>query len=213
MEGFLDDYAFFAQALIDLFEASTEASYLEVALDLARRGLRRFEDAEEGGFFCTLEKAPHLLLRMKDDYDGAEPSGNSVATDVLLRLAHLTGDGDFRAIAERSLKAFAPKIKAQAAIAPQLLVALGRSLAVPEQTVFRCAEFDDQAKDLLTECWQTFAPEAEIVVVTDPAAERLSRIAPFLGGFQRTGKITLYKCRDFVCELPRIIGEKHGANA
>ncbi len=81
--AFLDDYAFLAQALLDLFEASSNAAYFVTAVDLARRGLKRFEDSQQGGFFSTLEGAGDLLLRMKDDYDGAEPSGNSVATDVL----------------------------------------------------------------------------------------------------------------------------------
>src|SRR5947207_4572981 len=89
--AFLDDYAFFAQALLDLFEACFNPSYLEMAANLAKRDLQPFEDTEQGGFFSTAPGAGDLLLRIKDDYDGAEPSGNSVAADVLLRLAHLTG--------------------------------------------------------------------------------------------------------------------------
>ena len=85
--AFLDDYAFLAQAMLDLFEASFEPKYLNLAAALARNGLQRFEDDEQGGFFSTVRGERDLLLRMKDDYDGAEPSGNSVATDVLLRLS------------------------------------------------------------------------------------------------------------------------------
>ena len=94
--AFLDDYAFLAQALLDLFEATSETRYLEIARNLAVEGFARFEDHEDGGFFSTEQNAPDLLLRVKDDYDGAEPSGNSVATDVLLRLAHLAGDETLR---------------------------------------------------------------------------------------------------------------------
>ena len=112
--AFLDDYAFLAQALIDLFEAGFNSSYLETAVNLAQNGFRQFEDIEQGGFFSTASGAGDLLLRMKDDYDGAEPSGNSVAADVLLRLAHLTGDSTFRDRAEKCLRVGCSKIGSSA---------------------------------------------------------------------------------------------------
>jgi uncharacterized protein len=101
---------------------------LRLAVDLAERGFSRFENGETGGFFSTEEHVDNLLLRLQDDYDGAEPSGNSIATDVLLRLAHITGNENFSSRASRSLSAFSPKIKAQPVMAPQMLVALGRWL-------------------------------------------------------------------------------------
>ena len=145
--AFLDDYAFLAQALLDLFEATSDAAYLETALDLANRGLTRFEDQQGSGFFSTEEGVSDVLLRIKDDYDGAEPSGNSVATDVLIRLAHITGDENFRQRATRSLHAFAPKLKAQPTMAPQMMVALARWLSEPEQTIVRCAAVDEDVPE------------------------------------------------------------------
>ncbi len=201
--AFLDDYAFVAQALLDLFEASFDPAYLRTAIDLAKRGFKQFEDATQGGFFSTAESAPDLLLRMKDDYDGAEPSGNSVATDVLLRLAHLTGDDEFRASAERSLRSFAPKMKAQPTMAPQMSVALGRWLAEPEQVVLRYGEANEKLAELLAHERENFAPAATVLALSDKAAEELRAIAPFLGGLDRKGNITLYRCRNFTCELPR----------
>ncbi len=180
--GFLDDYAFFAQALVDLFEATSDPRWLEPAVALARDGLTQFEDAEQGGFFSTVESASDLLLRMKDDYDGAEPSGNSVATDLLLRLAHITGDDQFRASAERSLRWFAPKMKAQPTMAPQMTVALGRWLAQPAQFVIRCAEVDGEVQALHREQQRKFAPNTTVLALSDAAAERLQVSAPFLGG-------------------------------
>jgi uncharacterized protein len=203
--GFLDDYAMFATALLDLFETSFNPSYLETAIDLARRGVLKFEDTENGGFFSTAERAPDLLLRLKDDYDGAEPSGNSVATDLLLRLAHLTGDDAFRSSAERSLRSFTPKLKAQPTIAPQMLVALGRSLAEPEQVVIRCAGRGSEVDQIVAEKRQGFAPNSVVLVITDESAGALAGIAPFLSTLERKGRITIYECRNFVCELPRVI--------
>jgi uncharacterized protein len=200
--AFLDDYAFLAQALLDLFEATSEARYLEIARNLAREGFARFEDREEGGFFSTEQNAPDLLLRIKDDYDGAEPSGNSVATDVLLRLAHLTGDETLREKAMRSLESFAPKIKAQPTMAPQMLAALGRSLAAPEQIVLRC---DTECRDLFERESRSFSPNTVVLALSDAAARALSSLCPFLGGLERKGKISIYRCRNFTCELPEVV--------
>ncbi len=204
--AFLDDYAFLAQALIDLFEASGEPTYLRSAIDLARRGFKQFEDTSDGGFFSTAESAPDLLLRMKDDYDGAEPSGNSVATEVLLRLAHLTGADEFRASAERALRSFAPKMKTQPSMAPQMAVALGRWLSEPEQLVLRYGERDEQLNNLLAQEREKFTPAATVLALSDKAAAELNDFSPFLSGLERKGRITLYKCRNFTCELPRNIG-------
>lgn len=203
--AFLDDYAFFAQALLDLFEATGEPRYLEVADNLARSGFIRFEDSGSGGFFSTAEHAPDVLLRIKDDYDGAEPSGNSVATDVLLRLAHLTGNDEFRSRALKSLRVFAPKIKSQPPIAPQMLVAVGRSLAEPEQVVIRCAIIDAEVKKLLTEERSRYAPYSIQLALTDAADDALRPISPFLSGLERRDRITVYHCRNFTCELPLVI--------
>lgn len=203
--AFLDDYAFFTQALLDLFEASGEPGYLDTAAKLARTGLARFEDRQDGGFFSTAAGAPDVLLRIKDDYDGAEPSGNSIATDVMLRLAHLTGNRIFRESAEKSLRAFAPKLAAQAAMAPQMLVGLGRSLAEPEQVVVRCQTVDCEVQQLLSEERKNFAPYAVFAPLSDNGAETLAHLSPFLAGLERKGRLTIYRCRNFVCELPVVI--------
>jgi uncharacterized protein YyaL (SSP411 family) len=203
--AFLDDYAFLAQGFLDLFEANFNPAYLQFAADLARRGLARFEDLEQGGFFSTADAAPDLLLRMKDDYDGAEPSGNSIATDVLLRLAHLTGDTTFRDQAERSLRAFAPKLKAQPVIAPQALVALDRWLSAPEQIVIRCSEITSKVESLIRERRAAFAPHSVVLAITDADAAGLADTAPFLAGLSRKGKIALYHCRNLACDLPEVV--------
>jgi uncharacterized protein YyaL (SSP411 family) len=203
--AFLDDYAFLSQALLDLFEAKPEAWLLKFAIDLAQRGLARFEDQRADGFFSTEADQSDVLLRIKDDYDGAEPSGNSVATDLLLRLAHLTGENGFAVQAARSLRAFAPKMKAQPTIAPQMLVALGRWLNDSEQVIIRCAELDDEAERLEREYTRKFSPSAVVLCIADRCADELREVSPFLAGLARRGRITIYECRNFTCRLPRVI--------
>ena len=203
--GFLDDYGMLASALLDLFEATFDPPYLQGAVDLVRHAITQFEDKSQGGFFSSGEYAPDLLLRMKDDYDGAEPSGNSVMTELLLRLAHLTGDDVFRASAERSLTGFAPKIKAQPTMAPQMLVAMDRWLAEPEQVVIRCAKIDAEVREMLADRRRHFAANTVLLALTDDDAASIANLAPFLAQLERKGRITVYECRNFTCELPRVI--------
>jgi uncharacterized protein YyaL (SSP411 family) len=202
--AFLDDYAFLTQALLDLFEAAGDPNYLDVAVKLATVGLDRFEDKTAGGFFSTEADAANLLFRLKDDYDGAEPSGNSVATDVLLRLHQITGNPEFRQRAERSLNSFAPKTKEQPSSAPQMLVALGRFLSPPEQVIIRCAEADKLSSEVSARFNAVFSPYTLTVLVTDEATRMLASSSPFISSLKRQSKVTVYECRDFVCSLPKI---------
>jgi uncharacterized protein YyaL (SSP411 family) len=207
--GFLDDYAFFCQALVDLFEATGTPHYLQVALELAAQMKRRFEDHDGGGFFSTEAGKTDLLLRMKDDYDGAEPSGNSVATHVLIRLAYITGEDSLRQSAEKSLKAFAPKIKVQPTMVPQMLCALAAWLQEPEHYVVRVAGEADtglaEVKALVEGRRAVLKPEMMTIVLTDDAASQLSSTSPFLHSLKRQGRITIYDCQSFTCALPHVI--------
>lgn len=201
--GFLDDYAFFILALLDLYEANFDPRYLQIAVDLAQRGLSAFEDQENGGFFSTSATDPHLVLRIKDDYDGAEPSGNSAATEALLRLAQMTGEISFRERAEKSLRASAGKLRDQPINAPYLLASMGRLLAGTGQIVVRCAERSPRAEQILNETRQQFLPYDSCFLVSDDDLPVLAPVAPFIASLERRATITLYECKNFVCELPK----------
>ncbi len=135
IEGFLDDYAYLALALLDMYETTFEAADLEWTQTLAQRAIELFEDRDQGGFFSTGAETKDLVLRLKDDYDGAEPSGNSGMAMVLLRLARITGREDFRLSAERTLKAFAGRLRGAPTAAPQMLVAHAFSMGRPMEIV------------------------------------------------------------------------------
>ncbi|HLH38606.1 MAG TPA: thioredoxin domain-containing protein, partial [Bryobacteraceae bacterium] len=139
IDGFLDDYAFLIQALLDLYETSFEAADFQFALRLAEKSLELYEDRDNGAFFSTPPSAS-LILRLKDDYDGAEPSGNSAIALALLRLARMTGREDFRRAADRTLEAFAAHLNSGAASVPQMLVALEFALANPKEIVLTDAD-------------------------------------------------------------------------
>src|SRR5262249_8162738 len=102
--GYLDDHASFAAGLVDLFEATWDLGWLRLAEAVTARMVALFHDAQGGGFFATTGADPSVLLRMKEDWDGAEPAGSSVAAGLLLHLAEL-GQEDLRALADGTLAA------------------------------------------------------------------------------------------------------------
>jgi len=200
--GFLDDYAFFAQALLDIYETNFETYYLELAAQLAVRMRELFEDTEGGAFFSTAEGDSNLIMRMKEDYDGAEPSGNSIAALVLLRLARLTGREEFRESAERTLLAFAQRISGSTAGVPQMLVAFQYSLAAPRQIVI--AGDRESAAPLVEAVRQRFLPETSVMLAdTDEARAVLGRLTPAIAGMKPVdGRAAAYVCENFTCQLP-----------
>src|SRR4051794_2871333 len=208
--GFADDYAFLAAALLDAFEAFGEPRYLALALRLATEGLKQFEDTAAGGFFSTREDSGDMLLRMKDDYDGAEPSANSVAIDVLLRLAHWTGRSDLLEGAERGLQFFASRVQGQPTMAPQLLASLGRYLTPPEQIVIRCQDGhsgEGYVADVALRSRAEYRPYGAVLVLTDNQSNSLGELAPALSSLERNGAATLYRCKNLTCELPEQLAD------
>ncbi len=203
--AFLDDYSLYLHALLDLFEADPTPEYLERALDIAKRGLTQFEDSIHGGFFSTAAEDPAIVLRIKDEYDGAEPSGNSAAADALLRLAKLTGDDEYSRRAGSVFACLANKISQQPTTAPLLLAAVGRHLAAPEQTVLRFAVSTPAIEQAVLRYRQEFKPFGVVLALSDAAAASLAPLLPFIGTLPRQGELTLYRCRNYSCDLPEVL--------
>lgn len=122
--GMIDDYAFFIHGLIDLYEATFNPEYLEEAKRLAKEMIRLFWDKENGGFFFTASDSEILITRQKEIYDGALPSGNSVAVLDLIRLSRLTMDKEFKEKANSILKTFSSEISQMPTAYTQMLIAL-----------------------------------------------------------------------------------------
>jgi uncharacterized protein YyaL (SSP411 family) len=199
--GFLDDYAFFAQGLLDLYEADFHLPYLEAAIRLTEKMLELFEDQTGGAFFTTAAGDPSLLMRIKDDYDGAEPSGNSIAALNLLRLAEMTARADFREAARRLLQVFAPRAGTVAAAIPQLLAAYEFSLAKLKQIVVVGGE---NMPALLGELLSRFLPHKIVLAVNDnESRQALARYLPVIETMiSKDGAATVYVCENYACQLP-----------
>lgn len=171
--GFLDDYAFFAQALLDLYETGFDPADRDFALLLIADMRTLFEDSESGGFFATTAEASDLVLRIKEDYDGAEPSGNSIAILDLLRAGET-------ASAERALRAFSGTLERQPMTAPQMAIALAAS------------------QRPLREMKLTGTPESAAPLIA--AVHR--KFAPFQIVTLAPGEPSAQICDNFVCQLP-----------
>jgi uncharacterized protein YyaL (SSP411 family) len=202
--GFLDDYAFFVQGLLDLFETGFEPKDLELAIQLTERQINLFLDEADGGFFSTQAGEADLVLRMKEDYDGAEPSGNSIATLNLLRLARLTGREDFDTLARQSLRVFTGKMAQAPETVPQMLVAYLFAESKPAQIVIVGQREAADTHDMLAALGRRFLPDRVVLVIDrNDVSERLAGLPPALQAMTAIeGKATAYVCENYSCQLP-----------
>ncbi len=202
--GFLDDYALFAQALLDLYERQFDRRHLELALRLTEKQRERFEDARNGGFFSSAEGDRSLVMRVKEDYDGAEPSGNSVAAMNLLRLALLTNRADLREAAHRAVAAFTPRLLAAPVGLPQMLCAGELMLSGPRQIVIVGEAGAPATRALTGTVHARFLPNAAVLLVDSPESrEFFAAGAPSIDAMQPVeGRAAAYVCRNYTCQLP-----------
>jgi uncharacterized protein YyaL (SSP411 family) len=202
--GFAEDYAFLVAGLLDLYEADFDVQWLQWAVELQARMDATFFDDAAGGYFSTSGKDPSVLLRMKEDYDGAEPSPNSVAAMNLLRLWQITSDAKLRERAERTFAAFSERLTNLPNGVPQMLCALDASLAKPRQIVIAGGRDAADTRALLREVHAHFIPNKLLLLAEGgPGQAWLGQKLEFI----RTvgpidGKAAAYVCENFVCQLP-----------
>ena len=202
--GFLDDYAFFIAALLDLYEADFDPGHIELALELASTMGKLFEDSINGAFFSTAEGDSSLVLRLKDDYDGAEPSGNSIAVLDLLRLAHITDQSSLRESAERTLQALGPKISAQPVASPQMLVALDYDDSPRREVVIAGPRDAPLTKAFLGALRARFLPRTiALLIDSDETRNKLAKLFPAAATMREiNAQPTAYVCQNYTCQLP-----------
>ena len=188
----LEDYAFLVHGLIDLYEATFKPKYLAEAGRLTGEMVRLFWDDEKGGFFLTGIDAEKLLVRQKEVYDGAIPSGNSVAALDLIRVGRLTGENGLEEKAARLMRAFFGQVQAQPSAFPQLLIALDFALGPSNEIVIAGAPDAPGTQEMLRTIDGRFLPN-KVVTLHPPGRQDF----PMLNG-----KPTAYVCRNYACSLP-----------
>lgn len=201
--GVLNDYACMVQGLLDLFEAGGRVSDLEAAKRLQGQVDALFA-APTGGYFETARDAERMLTRRKPDYDGAEPSGNSVTAMNLLRFEAITGEGRYREQAERLFKAFADTISRRGPSAPLMTAALERYLDTTREVVIVAPTGGDTPDLLQRALGRTYLPNRLVVLTTEGVdlKGKAAQIPLLKGKVAQKGLATAYVCERGTCERP-----------
>ena len=204
VDGFLEDYAFYIQGLLDLYESSLDIRWLKLAIELQTTQDALFADAPAGGYFGTSGKDASVLMRLKDAEDNAEPSGNSVSALNLLRLSQMTDDHALRTEADQTLRAFSALMEKAPTAFPQMLVALDFSLSTPKQIVIAGRIDGPDARAMLRVVHRHYLPNRVILLADGGEGERfLGTRLPVLADLKMIdNRATAYICENYACHLP-----------
>lgn len=204
IEGFADDYAYLIQGLLDLYEAGFDVSNLQWARKLQEKQDELFWDSNGKGYYQTTGEDESILLRMKEAYDGAEPSPNSVAALNLLRLGEMFDSEAFRSKARATMSAFAKQLNQSPSAMPHMLSAFSFQLAKPKQIVIAGEQDAEDTQSMLRALHKEFVP-FKILLLADGAEgqETLSNHLEFIRGIEPIqDRATVYVCKNYVCDLP-----------
>jgi len=202
--AFLDDYAFLAWGLLELYEATFEAGYLGKSLALTKQMIELFQDKQDGGYYLNGKDAEELIARPREIYDGALPSGNSVALVNLLRLSLLTDDDNLAKEAEKQINAFANIVKEYPRGYAHFLTGVNFFLGPSREIVIAGKAGDPGVEKMLQTVRGQFLPDT--VIIFHPAGDddqRIEELAPFIKE-QRSinGMATAYVCQNYACRSP-----------
>jgi uncharacterized protein YyaL (SSP411 family) len=202
IEGYAEDYAYLIFGLLELFQADGDPAWLEWAVALQQRQDSLFWDEPQGGWFSTTGRDPSILLRMKEDYDGAEPAPSSIAVLNLITMNSLGVCG--AAKAERTLARYGTQIGNAARVLPMMLAGLSAWHADHAQIVIVGSPGDDGARALQREVAKQYRPFAVVMSLAPGARQRaVGEQIPFVGAMTaKDGRATAYVCRNFTCREP-----------
>lgn len=199
--GQLEDYAVYALALLELYRVTFDAKYLQAAIHRAKQMVELFEDKKNGGYFMTAFDGEQLIARSKETYDGAMPSGNSVAAMVLQSLASLTGEKEWQAAAGRQLSFLAGEIGEYPSASCFGVLAMMDALYSHRELV--CASSDGLPGELAEYLKEHPADDLHVLLKTKENAEALAACAPFIKDYPipELGAM-YYLCENGACKAP-----------
>ena len=198
IDGYLEDYSYFTNALLDVFEIEPEPKYLKLALKLGHHLVNHFWDSENNSFFMTSDEHEKLIIRPKSNYDLSLPSGNSVSAFVMLRLYHLSQEQKFLEITTKILESQAQMAAENPFGFGYLLNTLFIYLEKPLEITIINPENSELCKSLLT----NYLPNSFMVTIQNSTQlENLSEY-PFFAGKNFGDKTSVFVCKDFTCSLP-----------
>ena len=204
LNGYLEDYAFFIDGLLALYQSTGTLHWLDEARSLAERMIQEFWDSEEGGFFYTGKSHEELIVRSKDFLDNATPSGNSVAAEVLLCLASLTANESFARKAVTIFRLLRDPLERYASAFGRLLGALDFYLSTPKEIAIIGPLDAEETRSLLREVWTRYLPN-KVVAQTAGDDDRVIAVLPLLRDRPMVdGHATAYVCEHYTCQQPTI---------
>ena len=199
VSGFLDDYAYLVFGLIELYEANFQEKFLQAALDLTRTMIRQFWDEQKGGFFFTSQNVDEGVPRLKQIYDGAIPSGNSVALLNLLRLSQLTNEIAFDSYAKKLLRTFTDEVRNQPVGHAFMLVGLEFALGPTINVVVVGEPADKDTDEMIEALRKIYLPHLTVKMWTPKSTNSTD----FGSVYEKIeGKATAYVCHDQTCLPP-----------
>ena len=201
--GVLDDYAFTIWGLIELYQMNYEEKYLEIAMDLSEYQIDQFWDFDNHGFFFSAAAGERLLVRSKEVYDGAIPSGNSVSAYNFIRLARMTSRSDFEDLAFQILNAFSGTLNRGSSGYSMMMQAADFVFGPAYEVLVFGDENNLETRKMLENIQSIYMPN-RVMVYGKNGNENLKDIIPFVGYYSPAddGSPRVYVCQNFSCKLP-----------
>ncbi len=203
LQGQLDDYSFLVAGLLDLYQVVHDPELLKWSLALTDSQVKHFWDEKNHAFFNSAQDAS-LIVRMKGDYDGAEPSANSIAAMNLIRLAELTENEEYRNKAKQLMEFFSDRLNKYPQGLVQMLCAWDQFQKKSQQVIIAGKKDKDDTRKLFETVYKNYNP-GRIVLLADGGENQkyLAKMLPFFGSAEvLEGKATAYVCKDFTCLVP-----------
>ena len=203
-QGFAEDYAFLVQGLLDLYETTFDTQWLAWAVQLQEKQNELFYDAAAGGFFANGADDATVLLRLKQDHDGAEPSANSVSVRNLVRLAAILNRAEWRQLAEDTGRTFGIQLDRSPVAMPQMLASLGWLEGPPQEILIQGGASSPDTTRLIGEVWRRHLPRRVLLRIDRQSRPFFEARVPFVADLPRDtgGTAIAYVCENFVCQLP-----------
>jgi hypothetical protein len=214
IDGYAEDYACLVFGVLELFQADGDPAWLEWAIALQDQQDAQFWDAADGGWFSTSGRDPSVVLRLKEDYDGAEPSASSMSVLNLLTLLHLVGDREVDGVSysqrvERTLRLFAGRLTQLGRAVPMMLTALSAYTAGVSQVVVAGDPTQPELQRMLEVAGEIYMPFTVLVPIVDRHRDALARVLPWTASMRAAdGAPTAYVCRSFTCNRPTSSAEE-----
>jgi uncharacterized protein YyaL (SSP411 family) len=198
----VEAYAFYLAGLLALYQATLKPGHLEFAIQLAEGMLEKFFDKSAGGFWQGAADRSDLIMRLKEDYDGAEPSGNSVAVLALLTLGKITGRENFTEAGQNSLRFFSHRLQTAPHAMPVMLQAVDFNLAEPVRAVITGKLTDAEVRRLARVMHATYQPNKVVLGTQGP-------VEPFAATLEKEGAAPkVFLCTGTECQAPTANAEQ-----